>query len=112
LTDELAQARAAAVDPPARIRADPVKGDPFRDFANFASHALTLDTQLTASPRVTVDDVRAAGRTALDTAFPSLRAPPQLCAEAFAVLAGRPGGAAVRDVLLAFPTPQRRIVEM
>ena len=43
--------------------------------------------------------------------MPSVRAPPELCAEAFALIAGR-GGATVREILLAFPQPQRRAVEM
>ena len=44
-------------------------------------------------------------------AFPAFRAPPDLCARAFDVIAARPG-TAVRDVLVAFEAPQRRAVEL
>lgn len=111
LTDELAEIRAATAEPSARSLADPVRGDPFRDFAHFATHALGLETRLTATAGVTAEAVRLAGQVALDVAFPSLRAPPGLCADAFSLIAER-GGASVREVLLAFPTPQRRGVEM
>lgn len=111
LTDELAAMRARAADPAPRPSADPVKGDPFRDFAHFATAALTLDTPLAAVPGVTREDVAAAGVVALDTAFPPFRAPPALCAQAFDVIAGRPD-ATVRDVLAAFPAEQRRAVEL
>jgi hypothetical protein len=111
LTDELAAIRARSADPGTRRRFDPVRGDPFGDFAHFATHALTLDTRLIPAPGVAADAVRQAGQVRLDTAFPGLRASPELCAEVFAFIAER-GGAAVREVLLAFPLPQRRAVEM
>lgn len=110
LTDELAAVRARSDDPPPRPAADPVKGDPFRAFARFATASLTLDTRLTPAPGVTAERVRT-GHVTLDTAFPGLRAPPALCAEAFAVLEAR-GGATVREVLEAFPMRQRRALEL
>jgi hypothetical protein len=110
LTDELAAVRARSTDPNPRPAADPVKGDPFRAFARFATAPLTLDTRLTPAPGVTAARVRG-DHVALDTAFPGLRAPPELCAEAFAVLEAR-GGATVREVLEAFPTGQRRALEL
>jgi hypothetical protein len=109
LTDELAAIRARSADPPPRPAADPVKGDPFRAFAHFATHALTPETFLLPGAGVTPDRVRAAA--GLDVAFTGLRAPPELCAQAFAFLAER-GGATARDVLLAFPAPQRRALEL
>ena len=111
LTDALAEVRAQAADPPPRPPSDPVKGDPFRDFAHFATSALTLDTPLSAAPGVSRDDVAMAGTVALDAAFPFFRATPELCAQAFDVIAGRPD-AKVRDVLTAFPAQQRRAVEL
>jgi D-inositol-3-phosphate glycosyltransferase len=110
LTDELAAVRARSADPKPRPAADPVKGDPFRAFARFATASLTLETRLTPAPGVTAERVRA-DHVALDTAFPGLRAPPDLCAEAFAVLEAR-GGATVREVLEAFPIGQRRALEL
>ena len=111
LTDELAEVRARSTDPVPRPPSDPVKGDPFRDFAGFATAAMTLDTALTARPGMTREAVLAAGAVALDAAFPAFRAPPELCAQAFEVVAARPG-ARVRDVLEAFAPPQRRAVEL
>lgn len=111
LTDELEAIRARSADPAPRPASDPVKGDPFRDFAHFATSALTLDTPLIAAPGMTRDDVAAAGALALDVAFPTFRAPPELCAQAFDLIAARPD-ARVRDVLNAFPPGQRRAVEL
>ncbi|MFZ5718894.1 MAG: glycosyltransferase family 4 protein [Pseudomonadota bacterium] len=111
LTDELARVRSRASDPPVQVRANPIKGDPFRDFAGFATAALTLDTRLVVAPGVTADQVREADAVALDAAFPSFRAPPELCAEAWALIAAG-GGASVREVLTAFPGPQRRALEL
>lgn len=111
LTDELARVRAASADPVPRPPSDPVKGDPFRDFAGFATATLTLDTKLSPAPGVTREAVLAGGLRPLDMAFPALRAPPDLCARAFDVIAARPG-TAVRDVLVAFEAPQRRAVEL
>jgi glycosyltransferase involved in cell wall biosynthesis len=111
LTDELARVRSRASDPLVQVRANPIKGDPFRDFAGFATAALTLDTRLVVAAGVTADQVREADAVALDAAFPSFRAPPELCAEAWALIAAG-GGASVREVLTAFPGPQRRALEL
>ncbi|MBX3482730.1 glycosyltransferase family 4 protein [Phenylobacterium sp.] len=111
LADELAAVRAAAADPVARPPGDPVRGDPFRDFAGFATAGLTLDTRLTAAPGATEAAVLGARDVALDVGFPAFRAPPETCAQALAVIAAR-GGASVREVLAAFPAPHRRAVEL
>jgi len=113
LTDELAEVRAAAADPTSRMGHDPVNGDPFRAFAGFASHVLTLDTRLVATPGVALETVRDAGQAVeLDTAFSNFRAAPALCAQAFERIAAAPDGLLVRDVLMAAPTPQRRALEL
>jgi len=111
LTDELAEIRAQAFDPPAAAAADPVRGDPFRAFEGFATQALGLDTMLAPAPGATAEAVIASAGTVLDVAFPALRADPTLCAEAFGVIEAA-GRIALRDVLLAFPTPQRRGLEL
>lgn len=111
LTDELAAVRAASADPAFRTPSDPVKGDPFRDFAHFATATLTLETRLVPAPEASPQAVRAAGAVVLDTAFPTFRAPPELCAEVLALLIQRQG-ATVRDVISAFPEGQRRGVEL
>lgn len=113
LTDELAAIRAAAADPVHRTPQDPVAADPFRAFAAFASQTLTTETRLTAAPGVDPAAIRDVGRAVeLDAAFPWFRATPALCAEAFAAIAASPAGLTVREVLVGFPTPQRRAVEL
>jgi len=111
LVDELAAVRAASPDPLARPPSDPVAGDPYRAFAAFATHALTLDSLLKVAPGASAAAVRASADVSLDIALPTLRAPPELCAQAFDLIAER-GGVSVRDVLTAFPTPQRRGLEL
>ncbi|WP_293676629.1 glycosyltransferase family 4 protein [uncultured Phenylobacterium sp.] len=111
LTDELAAMRSVAVDPPRRTVADPVRSDPFRTFAAFATEPLTLDTWLSAVPGVTAEDIGAAADAPLDGAFAGLRSGPDLCAQALALIA-EAGRIQVRDVLLAFPVAERRALEL
>jgi len=88
-----------------------VKGDPFRDFAGFATRVLDADTPLAAAPGATAEQVRAAGRVQLDVAFPNWRANLAECAQAFERVAG--GQARnLREVLEAFPPGRRRSVEL
>ena len=110
LTDELTRVRLAAADPATPRANDPVRGDPFVDFAGFPTQVLTLDTPLAAAPGVTGDDVRRLTGV-LDLAFPGLRATQEECAQALDLLASgqaRNG----RDLLITFPMPRRRMVEM
>jgi len=110
LVDELATIRQAAADPKSRQAWDPVRGDPFKAFAGFATDVLGLDTRLTATPGATGDDVRGL-KADLDMAFPGLRATLEECARALDLLAeGK--AATAREVMLAFPLERRRAVEM
>lgn len=111
LTTHLATIRMAAADSPATVTRHPVKGDPFRDFTHFPTHALTVDTRLTPVPGVSADDIRRIGASRLDGSFSAYRATPALCADAFTMISDR-GGASVREILLAFPVAQRRALEM
>jgi glycosyltransferase involved in cell wall biosynthesis len=111
LVDDLAARRAAATQPATRHRAHPVKGDPFRDFAGFASAVLGLDTPLSAAPGASPDKVQAAGAVTLDVAFPGWRADLAECARALQLIASGEART-VREVLSAFPTPRRRAVEL
>ena len=108
LLDELAAIRGAAADEPTRHRSDPVRGDPFVDFAGFATQAQSLAMPL--STRASREDVRALTGT-LDRAFAGLRATPEECEQIIELIAT---GAArtVREVLLGFPIPRRRAVEL
>ena len=109
LAEELAQVRQAAADPPVRYRTDPVRDDPFHDFAGFPTHVLTLDRPIRAVPGVSGEDVRKT-RPGLDHAFAGLRASVEECAQALELLAA--GQAATsREVLLRFPVERRRYVQ-
>ena len=88
LVDELAQRREegrAAAHPAGGLQ--PAKGDPFRDFAGFASQVLTDDTALAVAPGVTAADLDACQAIRLDTAFSGFRAKPEEIAPAFALVA-------------------------
>jgi D-inositol-3-phosphate glycosyltransferase len=108
----LAAARAAATDPSRSATDDPVKSDPFRAFAPFATHALTPATRLRATDGATVNTVRALGTVQLDAGFPGRRASIESCARAFEMIAAAPSGLTAREVLERFPTPERRALEL
>jgi glycosyltransferase involved in cell wall biosynthesis len=109
LVDDLAGRRAAGADPKTNHVVHPVKGDPFHDFAGFATGVLSLDTPLSVRPGATADRVRAAGAITLDVAFAGWRASLEECAQVIDLLApGEPR--AVRDILTAFPQGRRRAV--
>lgn len=110
LVDELAAIRAASPDPVVRQANDPVRGDPFVAFAGFPNQILTLDTPLSAAPGATGEMVR--GLTGgLDTAFNGMRGSLEECAQALDLLASGEAKT-VREVLVAFPTARRRVVQM
>jgi glycosyltransferase involved in cell wall biosynthesis len=111
LVEDLGKVRAAAADPPAARRSNPVKGDPFVDFAHFATETLTVDTRLSPVPGVTGEDVRRTGQVTLDGAYAPLRAPPAACARVVDLLAER-GAMTVREILLTFPAGERRPLEL
>ena len=110
LLDELADIRTASADPAAERRASPVKGDPFADFAGFATLTASPDRGLTVRPGATGAEVlRLTGD--LDHVFGGWRAKPEACARALDLLVSGEART-VRDVLLAFPVPERRGVEL
>lgn len=108
LADELDGVRRGASDPATRFAGDPVRGDPFLDFAGFASRVLRLDTPLRAAAGSTGADVLAIP-PGLDHAFPGLRADPAECALALDLLA-TVRARTVREVLTEFPEERRRLV--
>jgi glycosyltransferase involved in cell wall biosynthesis len=111
LVDELARRRAAAETPPSRHRTHPVKGDPFGDFAGFASAVLTPQTPLSLASGAGPDQVRAAAGVELDMAFASWRGDLEECARAVELI-GSGQARTVAEVLTAFPPPRRRAVEL
>jgi len=110
LTDELDAVRAAAADPVVRFTADPVRGDPFIDFAGFPSQVLNPQMRLRAVGGASGADVLGIPADSLDQAFPGLRAELPECARALDLLASGQAATAA-DVLLAFPVERRRLVE-
>ena len=111
LLDELAAIRAAAPPMTAQPPGDLAGGDPFAEFAHFATQAAGLDLPLRASPGLTAEDVLATAEIGLDQVFAAWRGTLAECAQAFDLVAqGR--AASVREVLLAFPPQRRRAVEL
>jgi glycosyltransferase involved in cell wall biosynthesis len=111
LFEELAALRAATPGGAASHRLHPLRGDPFADFAGFASHDLGLERRLRLRPGAGPDDLARAAAVDLDGAFRMWRAPP----EDAAALVGRlaeAGELSVRDLLLGFPVERRRAVQM
>jgi hypothetical protein len=111
LVDDLGRVRAAGADPAAGTRLDPVKGDPFADFAGFASQTLGADTRLSVPDGITQADVLRAGAVQLDAAFRGWRGTLAECARAFELVASGQAGD-VRQVLLAFPAERRAAMEI
>ena len=110
LLDELTAIRTAAAPITSRHRMDPVRGDPFVDFAGFATHQMSPDLPLSAVPGRTPAQVTAISG-GLDQAFDGWRGSLQECAQALDLLASGKA-ASVRDVLEAFPVNRRRSIEL
>lgn len=108
LAEELTSIRLAGADA-TRGLAHPLKGDPYRDFAGFPTRVLDLDDLLWRRTGVDETHLRIAETVQLEQFAALRRASP---AEARRVLQLLPDGATstVRDLLLAFPTPRRRLV--
>jgi D-inositol-3-phosphate glycosyltransferase len=111
LMRELAQVRAAAADTPPAQRLNPLRGDPFADFADFATHALEVDTPLRVRAGVSVADLDRIAGVDLDKAFAGWRATPE---ETRLILERVASGETpnVKAVLLTFPMERRRHVQM
>jgi len=111
LVEELGRVRAAAVEPLAGRRLNPVKGDPFVDFAHFATDVLAMDTRLKVAPGVTAETVLATDKVVLDRVYGAVRAPAESCAKVIDLLTAR-GPLTAREILLAFPQGERRPLEL
>ena len=110
LAAELGAIRAKA-PPIAAVASRPVKGDPFRDFAGFATQVLTLDTRLALRLGTGAADLERSLRLYFDMFAGNWRGTP---AEAEAVVAflGQVTTASARDILLRFPPERRRNVQL
>lgn len=111
LFEELAALRAATPAGAAGPRLHPLRGDPFADFAGFATHDLGLDRRLRLRPGAGPADLARAAEVDLDGAFRMWRAPAEDSARVLDLLA-EAGSLSVRDLLLAFPMERRRALQM
>ncbi|WP_245620043.1 glycosyltransferase family 4 protein [Phenylobacterium immobile] len=107
----LGEMRAAVGVQVSSRRGDPVRGDPFMDFAGFATQTLGLDTRLALSAGVQPDDVLATEAVRLDKVFSGWRSGVGSCREALVLLQAQ-GPMTVRDILANFPVAERRRMEL
>lgn len=107
--DELGEVRAASPQPQTRHAMDPIRGDPFAEFRHFPTEVLELDMPLRIVPGRTKEQVLASD--GLDLAFDQWRGTVQEAAEAFDLLA-RGEVSTVRELLMKFPPPRRRMMEL
>jgi glycosyltransferase involved in cell wall biosynthesis len=111
LADELAGVRTEAPAPASRHIVNPAKGDPFQDFAGFASRPYALDLAISARPGVGAEDLARSQVLGLDQFAGMWRATEAECARILQLLSG--GEAATpRAVLERFPIDRRRAVEL
>lgn len=106
LVEELGRVRAAASAPAPSMRMHPAKGDPFAEFAHFATDVLKPQTRVRLREGVSGADLDRAARVDLDAAYPAFRATPSECAAMLEMLAGGVSRT-VAELAAAFP-PQRR----
>ena len=107
LADDLAERRGegrATAHPAGGLQ--PSKGDPFRDFAGFASQRLDDDTALALAPGVTRADLDRCASVRLDTVYGGFRANAAEIAQAFELIAG--GACGTVGAVLARTAPGRR----
>jgi glycosyltransferase involved in cell wall biosynthesis len=109
LADELSAIRLASPDTQPRSRPHPVKGDPFRDFAGFATRTLMLDTRFRL--RAGSLDLERVRYLELDMFASSWRGTIDECLQVVELFADRPVLTA-RDILQIFPISRRRLMHM
>lgn len=102
LLDELAAIRAAVPQSAAERRAHPLMGDPFADFAGFATTVLDAGTRLAVRPGVQASDLARANDTQLDRMAAFRRAPFARAVHAFGLIERGEAGT-VAEVLARFP---------
>lgn len=110
LAEDLAALRAAEPGPAPSPRRRPVKGDPMRDFAGFATQVLDVETTLALRPGCGIVDLQRAAEVELDRFGANWRGAPDEAAAVVAVLEAGP--ATVRQILMTFPTARRRPVQL
>jgi len=111
LAKELGQIRKATQLDTQGSRRHPIKGDPFRDFAGFASETLTLETPLQLVGAVEPEALEKHLADDLSLFASGMRATPIECGEILGLLRSN-GDQTVRSVLEAFPIHRRRRVQL
>jgi D-inositol-3-phosphate glycosyltransferase len=111
LLDELSAIRADAGDLSGIRHANPVKADPFRDFADFATESLSDDTKLSLRAGAGADDLMRMRTVDLDGAFSGWRLSPAECQEILTTIV-RGDAATVGDVVRRYPKSGRHFVEL
>ena len=110
LVEDLTALRLASPPDTTQGGLNPIKGDPFRDFAGFPNQVLGLELTLSVRPGVTEADIARAQATDLDRFAAGWRCSSQECGRVLALLT--PAPLTARDILLAFPVERRRAVQM
>jgi len=111
LAQELGDIRGASEDTQPKSARNPVRGDPFRDFAGFATQVLSLKSRLTLRGGVGLADLQRVQTVELDMFAANWRGTYEECQVVFAHLAaGR--AATTEDLLLLFAAPRRRAVQL
>ena len=103
LLGDLAERRLAAGEtPPSRHRLNPMQGDPFVDFAPFATAVLTPETRLSVRPGAGTDDIARAHDVQLDRKAAYRRTPLPQTFQAFGLIASGQAST-VAEVTARFP---------
>lgn len=111
LVEELGRIRLAAAPPASSMRMHPAKGDPFAEFAHFATQVLGPQMRVRMREGASPADLDRAAKVDLDSAFPAARAAPGECAALLALLGdGRPR--TVAELLGGFPPGRRPRLEL
>ena len=111
LAAELSAIRKAAPEVKTLSRRHPVKGDPFRDFAGFATSILTLETRLYLRAGVTRQDLERLQLVELDMFAANWRCSIEECQQVFELLS-QAGETYAKDLIKAFPLERRRRVHL
>jgi glycosyltransferase involved in cell wall biosynthesis len=111
LAAELGAIRKAASGVNALSRRHPVKGDPFRDFAGFATSVLTLETRLSLRAGVKPQDLSRLQAVELDMFAANWRCSIEECQQVLERLV-QAGETTAKDLVTAFPLDRRRRVHL
>ena len=110
LADQLAEIRQSSPGRPVGQTRHPTKGDPFRDFAGFATTALSAQTLMSVRPGVGPSDLERSAGLALDMFGGNWRGTTAECQAVLDMLASGPKP--VGELLAAFPAHRGRRVQL